>query len=292
MTPIRRYTSCREFVEEVTAYHEGVLARADRDRFEEHHLICPPCREYSRQLRLTADLLAGLRRDGGPVPPPAEPSPASPAPRPGSGYRRAVKFLGPGAVAPISGAAWPVPSDGAPGDWVGSDDEAAPSATGVHACRPEDMPYWLDDELWTVELDGAVAEDDRKVVARRARLVGRVAGWNDGTRAAFVDSCLEAIRGAVVHLLEPRGDSEVRPLRDVPVEQAVVHAGRLLGSAGLTADERAICGYFGDAVDYRDLAPSVAFIGALAAELAHGDGGAQRERRRQAEWLTDRLDLG
>lgn len=42
MTPIRRYTSCQDFVEEVTAYDEGALAGAGRDRFEEHHLSARP----------------------------------------------------------------------------------------------------------------------------------------------------------------------------------------------------------------------------------------------------------
>jgi len=84
---------------------------------------------------------------------------------------RAYKFLCEGATGVLSGFTWPV------GDWVVVEGELVPSRRGVHACRPRDLAYWLDEELWEVGLDGEVHELDRLVVARAGRLVQRIDAW-------------------------------------------------------------------------------------------------------------------
>jgi anti-sigma factor RsiW len=48
-----RDLECRELVELVTEYLEGVLAPEERTRFERHLAICPGCAVYLRQLRRT-----------------------------------------------------------------------------------------------------------------------------------------------------------------------------------------------------------------------------------------------
>lgn len=45
------YLTCKELVELVTEYLEGTLAPADRTRFEEHIMTCPPCRSHLDQMR-------------------------------------------------------------------------------------------------------------------------------------------------------------------------------------------------------------------------------------------------
>ena len=45
--------SCREFVELVTDYFEGVLSPADTARFEEHIADCVWCTRYLEQMRVT-----------------------------------------------------------------------------------------------------------------------------------------------------------------------------------------------------------------------------------------------
>jgi anti-sigma factor RsiW len=45
--------SCRELVQLVTDYLEGVLAPEERLRFERHIAICPSCRGYLAQMRAT-----------------------------------------------------------------------------------------------------------------------------------------------------------------------------------------------------------------------------------------------
>lgn len=52
--------TCRELVELVTEYLEGSLSSADRSRFEEHVMSCPPCRAYLEQMKYTLDLLGEI----------------------------------------------------------------------------------------------------------------------------------------------------------------------------------------------------------------------------------------
>ena len=48
---------CREAVELVTDYLEGVLPPRERARFEAHLAVCPHCHEYLREIRLTIEAL-------------------------------------------------------------------------------------------------------------------------------------------------------------------------------------------------------------------------------------------
>lgn len=45
--------SCQEIVELVTEYVEGVMAAAERERFERHLSYCPGCVSYVEQIRET-----------------------------------------------------------------------------------------------------------------------------------------------------------------------------------------------------------------------------------------------
>lgn len=42
--------TCKELVEQVTAYLEGTMPHADREVFEGHLYICPGCRIYLEQM--------------------------------------------------------------------------------------------------------------------------------------------------------------------------------------------------------------------------------------------------
>src|SRR5262245_39001941 len=78
----------------------------------------------------------------------------------------------------FSGFAWPLPVDGAPGAWVEAM-EIRPSYEGVHACRGDQLAFWLTPDLWEIELDGEVVEATHKIVAPRGRLVRHVDEWAD-----------------------------------------------------------------------------------------------------------------
>lgn len=49
----RRAIVCRQAVELVTDYLEGVLPERDRSRFEAHLARCPNCTAYLEQMRAT-----------------------------------------------------------------------------------------------------------------------------------------------------------------------------------------------------------------------------------------------
>lgn len=62
--------TCAQIVALVTDYEEGRLDELDRQRFEEHVAICPPCRAYLDQMRRTVRVVGDLREDD--VPPELE----------------------------------------------------------------------------------------------------------------------------------------------------------------------------------------------------------------------------
>src|SRR5687768_16278909 len=98
---------------------------------------------------------------------------------------RAWKFLAAGAVGPFSRVAWPTPAPAGPGDWVRAREPGALCMGAVHACRIADLPWWLNDELSEVELEGDVTPARRKVMAERGRLVRRVEAWGPAAAEAF-----------------------------------------------------------------------------------------------------------
>ncbi len=52
--------SCREFVELVTDYFEGVLDADTGARFDEHRVLCPGCETYLQQMRETVTRLGEI----------------------------------------------------------------------------------------------------------------------------------------------------------------------------------------------------------------------------------------
>jgi hypothetical protein len=162
----------------------------------------------------------------------------------------AYKFLDEGSVSPFTGFRWPA------GEWVDAEG-ADPCRRGIHACRVQDLPFWLGKELWEIELDGDVVVQQRKVVAPRGRLVRRVDAWGREVLAEFGADVLDRARirfGAVARLAGYVGDI-----------QHHLSTGRV---------------------------PLAAFAAARAAEVAGGPAEYERERARQAAWLTERLGLG
>jgi hypothetical protein len=177
----------------------------------------------------------------------------------------AWKFTRSGAVGPFSGVAWP-PA----GDWLHADGGAVtPCRSAVHACAIEDLPLWLDDELWRVELRDPVLRSHGKLAATAGRLLDRVDGWNAATAAAYADLCVARAARRVASLT---GDV------------AAVAAGLI--------DDGARCA--GRARREPSIAPTMAAGAALCAARVAGladCGGIAVERTWQARWLASRLRL-
>jgi hypothetical protein len=118
-----------------------------------------------------------------------------------------------------------------------------------------DLPLWLGlGELWEVELDGDVVEQERKVVARRGRLLRRVEVWDDAANRAFLEACA----------------AEARRRTDAAPAQTE---------------------YADDIAHGAAIAPVAGYMAARLAEVQDGPAGYEQERRRQADWLGANLRL-
>lgn len=164
---------------------------------------------------------------------------------------RAYKFLSHDGLGVFSGFSWPLPSSG-PGAWVEADVDAC--RTGIHACRRVDLPYWLAPSLYEIELDGPVDTLAVKIVASRGRLIRRIDGWNEATCAEYSTMCVARAHELVAAAPE-LGDWAPPP------SIALGEAARL------------------------------GFIAARIAEQLGGLDAHFEERRRQSEWLVERLAL-
>jgi hypothetical protein len=163
------------------------------------------------------------------------------------------KFLRGDGTSPFTGFAWPLP-DGTPGAWV--DAEIDPCRSGIHACRRRDLPLWLGPRLFEVELAGEVVELQDKVVAGRGRLLREITAWNDALRGAYTRMCADRAHELARSASAPLGEW------DQFVEPSTRGGPALLG-----------------------------YIARRLAEEHDGPGAYDRERERQAAWLTERLAL-
>lgn len=166
----------------------------------------------------------------------------------------AYKFTRPGAVSPFRDHAWE------PGEWLEVEGELGLCANGIHACRVEALPRWLDDELWRVEVDGIREEREGLVVARRGRLLERVDGWDAEASHALAHSC---------------------------VARAVELAGRV--SDPLVQARTTMITAIADSPDPSATALTMYTTAHMYDEVE--PGSYYDERRRQASWLCDRLEL-
>ncbi|MEY4508467.1 MAG: hypothetical protein RLZZ450_589 [Pseudomonadota bacterium] len=179
---------------------------------------------------------------------------------------KAFKFLGVGARARFGRVAWPIPTSGEPAAWVRVALPLKPCVRGVHACRQSDLPFWIDDELWRIELDGQIVHGKSMVVAERGRLLARVPRWDASLREELALFCRERTQAVATRALaEGRADAVAarRFLDDVTA----------LGELGQVA--------------------TAAYIAAVAArcdsELSAEDAYLA-ERAVQSAWLAERLD--
>ncbi len=167
----------------------------------------------------------------------------------------AYKFTRPEARSPFSGFEWPV------GEWVEAEGEVGLCANGVHACRVEALPRWLDDELWRIEVDGIEEEHEGVIVARRGRLLERIDAWDAEASRELARTCARVIVALAAE--HPDDDLLQRRAQMIP-----------------------------DIAEGPD--PSATALSMYTTAHAADEvipGSYWTERRRQAEWLRDRLGL-
>lgn len=171
------------------------------------------------------------------------------------------KFLQHGRRGRFSEASWPPPGNSAPGEWVAAVGTLELCANGVHACNADQLAYWLDEELWRVELQGELLTERTLLLARRGRLLEPVRAW-PGVAEAFAAECARraahfaATRPGDPALAELAGDAEWHAERATEPRQAVL----------------------------------AAYTTAVAADVVE-PGGFDKERSRQSDELARRLRL-
>jgi hypothetical protein len=220
------------------------------------------------------------------------------------------KFLTAGAVGPFSGSQWPAPEEGRPSDWLDADGPLEPCRTGIHVCRPADLPYWMNEELYEVEVDGDRIDEVQKIVVQRARLLSRVEAW-PGIAWALAEDCVWRLRRATVRELELAGRPEAEELLAQDDLRAVGDAAARVAEAPADRTARAamFLGFLTDAAGYaleaRDdptvAATTVGYVAAHAADRATPDADKrlppgvspfELEREQQAAFLAGALGRG
>jgi hypothetical protein len=64
---------------------------------------------------------------------------------------------------------------------------------GIHLCRPQDLAYWLNEELWRCEVAGEVQEGVNCLLVQRTRLLGRVEAWTPRLLEKLLPQFLEGL---------------------------------------------------------------------------------------------------
>jgi hypothetical protein len=209
---------------------------------------------------------------------------------------RFYKFLRRGAVAPFSGLAWPS------GEWVTADGPLVPCVNGIHVCRLPDLPYWLSEELWEVEVAGDRVEDRQKLVVGRARLRARVAGWPEPIAGAFTSDCAWRVRDLAVQELQRTGEPEADELascRGLDELKAAADGAAKRRRPDRRAETAEFIGFALDAAEFvsqevTTAARYVSYVAAHAADRAKperrlkpGESRFALERERQAGVLQE-----
>ena len=195
---------------------------------------------------------------------------------------RAYAFLDPAATDYVSGVRWPVPDDRGPGAWL-----EAGADSPLRGYPADQLLWWLDQQLWEVELAGDVRETDRSVLGTRGRLVAPVDAWTPDVARELTTDCalrlrdravvaLEADdRGAAAAVLGAAGD-----LESIAEAAALAASGEGYGSL--------LAGYTADLVRFASFMPDPARGAAVAARIAAhahagGDEGKQGYEEAYAE---------
>jgi hypothetical protein len=199
----------------------------------------------------------------------------------------AYKFLRSGRVGPFSGFQWPEPDvrvDTAP--------EVTVCRRGIHACRRSDLPWWLADELWEIELDGPVQVEEHKIIAAAGRLRSRIEAWTPACAQEYADACAWRAQGRAVAALAHAGYRRAarQLVACTTLDDALVAARRLADDIPETRISLTIAGD-GAVRALTGAPPTSAYIAAHAAMRVDGPAGYAAERAWQSQWLVDRLGL-
>ena len=199
----------------------------------------------------------------------------------------AYKFLRSGRVGLFSRFRWPDI-----GIWVQADQNVKTCRSGIHACRAEDLPWWLADELWEIELRDPARIDGHKLVATAGRLRSRVEQWTPACTQEYAEVCAWRTRESAVRALRLTTHAQAADelARCETLDDLLVAARQLAEDLPDTRISLTIAGD-GAVRAITGAAPTSAYIAAHAALRIDGPAGYAAERAWQSRWLVERLGL-
>jgi len=199
----------------------------------------------------------------------------------------AYKFLGSGRIGLFSRFSWPEP-----GTWVQAGGGVGLCRSGIHACRTQDLPWWLADELWEIELRDPIRVDGHKVVATAGCLRAPVQAWTPACAQEYGEACAWRARDRAVQALRRAGHGAAADElgRCETLDDVLAASRRLADAVPGTRISLTIAGD-GALRALTRAAPTSAYIAAHAAMRLDGPGGYAAEREWQWRWLAARLGL-
>jgi hypothetical protein len=210
---------------------------------------------------------------------------------------RAYAFLDPAATDYVSGVRWPVPDKRGPGPWL----EAGTGAP-LRGYSANQLLWWLDQQLWQVELDGDVRETDRSILGPRGRLLAPVHAWTPDVARELTTDCALRLRDRAVAALEADGREDAAAVLAAAGDLESIAEAAASAASG-EGDGSLLAGYTEDLVRVASFMPDPARGAAVAARIAaHAHAGGDEgkpgyeesyaeERARQRDWLRTRLGL-
>jgi hypothetical protein len=158
-------------------------------------------------------------------------------------------------------------------------------AAWVFACRSDDLPYWVDRELWLIQLAGPVREARRRDLVPRARLAARIEAWSPEVHRRYAVACARHARDLALPALPAGLSDRIARLDDPVALAAAMHA---------APEPSAVAGYLGDtaALAGKGDPAAASYLACLVAGAVRGDAaGFHAERAWQARWLSEQLAL-
>jgi len=99
----------------------------------------------------------------------------------------------------------------AKGRWRSVKPPLGACAHGLHLCREGDLLTWLGPTIWLAEAGGERIDQSDKIVVERARIVEKLATWNERTARLFACDCAER----TLPLFEKHNSNDKRPRRAI-----------------------------------------------------------------------------
>jgi hypothetical protein len=173
----------------------------------------------------------------------------------------------------------------------------------VHACRAADLPYWLNDELWEVELQEPVVDLAYGVSSHAARLVRHVPNWSAQHLISFAEVAVRHAHGVIAEAATQDVAKLLRSLDTIELLATLAeHGDPAVTNLDREGAGAVMCMLGESADDLRLGRPTLAVheaavaVGMLAAGGTSGDpqifeAGMRKERQWQATKLQQTLQL-